>query len=209
MSCCLCPTTPAPRGTATARRQHTILAVGRPTTIAHSCKLLRHAYGGSGHHDMCTKPCQDTSTPRLVSSQPAPHGIVTAQRQHTILAGPKLMRICTNCCGTYVRGPGHHDMCTEPCQDASTPQLDSTQPAPNGIATAQRQHTTLVVGRPTTNAHLYRSLRHTYRGSAHHDMCTKPCQDASTPQPVSTQPAQGHYNRWTSAHNPRGGSPHN
>ena len=112
---------------------------------------------------------------------------------------PHIVRIYTKCSGMngqflgvmIYTGSGRHDMRTKPCQDASTPQLVSTQPAPRGIATDGRQHTTLAVGRPTTNAHLYQLLQHAYRGSGRHDTstCTKPCQDASTPQPVSTQPA--------------------
>ena len=190
----LVSTQPAHRGDATARRQHTTLAAGRATHSAHLYQLLRHAYTGPGCHDICTTPCRDTSTPELVSTQPAPRSIASDRRQHTTLA---VGRPTTNAHLWHqllqhaYRGSGRHDMRTKPCQDASTPQLVSTQPAPRGIATDGRQHTTLAVGRPTTNAHLYQLLQHAYRGSGRHDTstCTKPCQDASTPQPVSTQPA--------------------
>ena len=99
---------------------------------------------------------QQNVHPLLVSTQPAHRGDATARRQHTTLALGRTTH------SAHLYQLLRHDMCTKPCQDASTPQLVSTQPAPRGIATDGRQHTTLAVGRPTTNAHLYRLLQSIY-----------------------------------------------
>ena len=130
--------------------------------------------------------------PQPVSTQPAHRGNATARSQHTT---PAMCRLSANAhlqlAGTQ---PTTKDIATARRQRAThvvgrhttnvRPLLVSTQPAHKGNATARRQHTTLAVGRATHSVHLY-----TYPGCGHHGMCTKPCQDASTPQPVSTQPA--------------------
>ena len=185
-------TQPAHRGNAIARSQHTTPAVRRLSTNAHlqlvsTQSTIKDIATARRQHATHAVGRRTTNVDLLpVSTQPAHTGNATARRQHTTLAVGR----ATHSLHLYQMS-GRHDVSTKPCQDASTPQLVSTQPAPRGIATDGRQHTTLAVGRPTTNAHLYQLLQHAYRGSGRHDTstCTKPCQDASTPQPVSTQPA--------------------
>ena len=188
----LVSTQPAHRGNAIARSQHTTPAVRRLSTNAHlqlvsTQSTIKDIATARRQHATHAVGRRTTNVDLLpVSTQPAHTGNATARRQHTTLAVGR----ATHSLHLYQMS-GRHDVSTKPCQDASTPQLVSTQPAPRGIATDRRQHTTLAVGRPTTNAHLYQLLQHTYRGSGRHDTstCTKPCPDASTPQPVSTQPA--------------------
>ena len=127
------------------------------TTGQHATCTQRQCNRSKSAHNPGVRRHSANTHLQPVSTQPTIKDIATARRQHA-----------THAVGCHTTN--------------AHPLLVSTQPAHRGNAIARRQHTTLALGRTTHSAHLYQM-------SGRHDMRTKPCQDASTPQPVSTQPA--------------------